>query len=84
MVRTLRKALVDTRLYDAELHLAWKILEHCRHGRCEEAKATLREGERLRRYLERMKRGRGESEEETGRGGSVKIDASDWLQQKLF
>lgn len=79
------KRALDTRRYDAELHLAWKILECCRFGRCGEAKASLREGEQLRRYLERMKRGGGESEEETERGGKqgVKIDDSNWRQQEI-
>lgn len=82
--KNLKKAL-DTRLYDAENHLAWKVLECCKCGRCSEAKAAIRDGEQLRRYLERMKRGGGESEEETERGGKqgVRIDASEWRQQEI-
>ncbi len=84
-MKSLKKG-VDTRVYDAELHVAFKVLECCKCGRCGEAKAAIREAERLIRYLERVKRGGGESEEETERGRKqgVKIDASEWRQQKLF
>lgn len=85
MVKSLKKG-VDTRVYDAELHVAFKVLECCKWGRCGEAKAAIREAERLIRYLERAKRG-GEREEKVekadhGKGG-VKIDDSNWRQQEI-
>lgn len=76
------KKEVDTRVYDAELHVAFKVLECCKCGRCGEAKAALREAERLIRYLERVKRG-GESETERGGKQGVRIDSSEWRQQEF-